>query len=74
MAKAALADSTRRLIAQLAIPWIDSAAQVGTTRSRDLGTGVTIGETVLCVLQHNAYHTGQIYSARHFLGEQPPDN
>lgn len=23
---------------------------------------------------HIAYHTGQIYSARHFLGEQPPDN
>jgi hypothetical protein len=23
---------------------------------------------------HVAYHTGQIYSARHLLGEQPPDN
>jgi uncharacterized damage-inducible protein DinB len=58
--KTALADSTRRLIAQLATPWIDYAALVGTVRSPELGTGVTVAETVLGVLQHNAYHTGQI--------------
>ena len=59
-AKAALADSTRRLIEHLATPWIDYAAPVGTVRSRELGTGVTLAETVIGLLQHNAYHTGQI--------------
>jgi uncharacterized damage-inducible protein DinB len=58
--KTLLSGSTSRLEEQLASSVIDYDALVGTARSRELATGVTIGETVLGVLQHNAYHTGQI--------------
>ncbi len=58
--KASLASSTGRLEEQLRSTVIDYEALVGTARSRELATGVTIGETVLGILQHNAYHTGQI--------------
>ncbi len=34
----------------------------------------TYDELLRYVAFHIAYHTGQIYSARHFLGEQTPDN
>lgn len=37
----------------------DFEARIGTS-SRPLGTGVTKAETVLGMLQHNAYHSGQI--------------
>jgi len=33
---------------------------VGTARDRALGAGVTRAEMVAGVLQHNAYHSGQI--------------
>lgn len=34
--------------------------QVGTERNRALGTGVTLRETIHGILQHDAYHLGQI--------------
>jgi uncharacterized damage-inducible protein DinB len=34
----------------------------------------TYGESLKYLLFHVAYHTGQIYSARHLLGEETPDN
>lgn len=34
----------------------------------------TYGEYLEYAVFHIAYHTGQIYSARHLLGEEPPDN
>jgi hypothetical protein len=37
-------------------------------------TGFTYGEYLEYAVFHLAYHTGQIYSARHLLGEQTPDN
>lgn len=36
------------------------ADQVGTERNRALGTGVTLRETIHGILQHDAYHLGQI--------------
>lgn len=36
--------------------------------------GYTYGEFLRYLAFHVAYHTGQIYSARHLLGEQTPDN
>lgn len=36
--------------------------------------GHTYGEFLRYLTFHIAYHTGQIYSARHFLGEETPDN
>lgn len=36
--------------------------------------GNTYGDFLRYLVFHIAYHTGQIYSARHLLGEQPPDN
>lgn len=32
------------------------------------------GELLRYLVFHSAYHTGQIYSVRHLLGEQTPDN
>ncbi len=37
-------------------------------------TGFTYGEYLKYAVFHIAYHTGQIYSVRHLLGEQTPDN
>ena len=37
-------------------------------------TGFTYGEYLKYAVFHIAYHTGQMYSVRHLLGEQPPDN
>jgi hypothetical protein len=34
----------------------------------------TYGESLKYLVFHVSYHTGQIYSARHLLGEEPPDN
>ena len=34
--------------------------QLGTERNRELGTGVTYGEMLHGILQHDAYHLGQI--------------
>ena len=34
----------------------------------------TYGEFLKYASFHVAYHTGQMYSARHFLGEKTPDN
>jgi hypothetical protein len=37
-------------------------------------TGFTYREYLKYAVFHIAYHTGQIYSVRHLLGEQTPDN
>jgi hypothetical protein len=34
----------------------------------------TYGEALKYLVFHVSYHTGQIYSARHLLGEETPDN
>ena len=34
----------------------------------------TYGEFLRYAVFHVSYHTGQMYSARHLLGEQTPDN
>jgi uncharacterized damage-inducible protein DinB len=34
----------------------------------------TWGANLRYMVFHVAYHTGQIYSARHFLGHETPDN
>lgn len=44
------------------------------TRIPGCPTGFTYGEFLKYAVFHLAYHTGQIYSARHLLGEEPPDN
>lgn len=44
------------------------------TRIPGCPTGFTYGEYVKYAVFHVAYHTGQIYSARHLLGEETPDN
>ncbi len=41
---------------------------VGTARDRALGSGLTRAEVVAGVLQHNAYHSGQIALLRKALG------
>jgi hypothetical protein len=37
-------------------------------------TGFTYGQYLEYAVFHVAYHTGQIYSVRHLLGEKPEDN
>jgi hypothetical protein len=44
------------------------------TRIPGCPTGFTYGEYLKYAVFHIAYHTGQIYSVRHLLGEQTPDN
>lgn len=44
------------------------------TRIPGCPTGFTYGEFLQYAVFHLAYHTGQMYSARHLLGEEPPDN
>lgn len=46
----------------------DLERPVGTLREPALGTGFTLGETVLGLLQHDAYHGGQIALVRRALG------
>jgi DinB superfamily len=38
------------------------------------GSHWTWGESIRYTIFHVAYHTGQIYTARHLLGEETPDN
>lgn len=45
-------------IAQLSTKQLDE--QVGKERDRALGTGVTFRETIHGILQHDAYHLGQV--------------
>ncbi len=37
-------------------------------------TGFTYGEYLKYAVFHVSYHTGQMYSVRHLLGEETPDN
>ena len=59
-AQAALRESLEQLADAVAsLSDQDFEARIGTS-SRPLGTGVTKAETVIGMLQHNAYHSGQI--------------
>lgn len=42
---------------------------VGENRVQSLGTGVTYAEMVVGVIQHNAYHTGQMALVRKAIGK-----
>jgi hypothetical protein len=44
------------------------------TRIPGCPTGFTYGEYLQYAVFHISYHTGQMYSARHLLGEETPDN
>lgn len=44
------------------------------TRIPGCPTGFTYGEYLEYAVFHTAYHTGQMYSVRHLLGEETPDN
>lgn len=44
------------------------------TRIPGCPTGFTYGEYLEYAVFHLAYHTGQMYSVRHLLGEETPDN
>lgn len=60
LAKAGLRESLEQLAeAVSSLSSQDFEARIGTS-SRPLGTGVTKAETVIGMLQHNAYHSGQI--------------
>ena len=48
----------RATVRQLSAAQLDE--QIGTERNRSLGTGVTRRETIHGILQHDAYHLGQI--------------
>ena len=37
-------------------------------------TGFTYGEYLKYAVFHISYHTGQMFSVRHLLGEETPDN
>jgi uncharacterized damage-inducible protein DinB len=59
-AKAELSESLEQLVdAVSALSDQDLQVRIGTS-DRPLGTGVTRAETVIGMLQHNAYHSGQI--------------
>jgi uncharacterized damage-inducible protein DinB len=59
-AQAALRESLEQLADTVsALSEQDLETRIGTA-SRPLGTGVTKAETVIGMLQHNAYHSGQI--------------
>jgi hypothetical protein len=45
-----------------------------TARIPGCPTGFTYAEFLKYSAFHLAYHTGQMYSVRHLLGEEPPDN
>jgi hypothetical protein len=62
---AALAEAVRRYPAER---W---ARRVGGERDAPLGTGVTYAEMVQGLLQHDAYHGGQIGLLRKALGAPP---
>ena len=61
LAKAELVDSARRLAARVAAFAAESWERpVGDDRAPELGTGVPFAEMAAGILQHDAYHTGQI--------------
>ena len=64
-AHAALVDAVRRHPAER---W---TRRVGGERDAPLGTGVTYAEMVQGLLQHDAYHGGQIGLLRKALGAPP---
>lgn len=67
-AQAALREAT--LAFQGALPSLagdDLDRPVGVARDRPLGSGVTVRDTLFGILQHNAYHSGQIALLRKAL-------
>lgn len=68
-ARAELGESLEDLAAAVAaLSDDDLRVLVGSTRDLALGSGVTRAEMVAGVLQHNAYHSGQIALLRKALG------
>ncbi len=63
--QAAAAELSERMAAFDADRW---TAMVGDARAQALGTGVTFAAMVIGVIQHNAYHTGQMALVRKALG------
>jgi uncharacterized damage-inducible protein DinB len=53
-----------RIQLETRVGWLDND-------NRPLGTGVTIAEMISGILQHNAYHSGQIALLRKALGVVP---
>ena len=70
-AKAELAASVEEMARALeAVAEERLGERVGAERDRELGVGVTYGAMVLGVLQHNAYHSGQIAFIRKALASR----
>jgi len=68
-ARDALRASTERLQAAVAgLTEDDLDRKVGVARDRPLGAGVTLYDTLHGIVQHNAYHSGQIALLRRALG------
>jgi len=70
-ARAALASSLAELAAAVAALGGDRSGTLATrigSAGRPLGTGVTLAETLVGILQHDAYHGGQIALLRKTLG------
>ena len=66
---AALKASTERLQAAVAaLTQGELDRRIGVARDRPLGAGVTLDDTILGIVQHNAYHSGQIALLRRALG------
>lgn len=68
-ALAALKGSSERL--EAAASEVSAEAldrRIGVARDRPLGAGVTLRDTLYGILQHNAYHSGQIALLRRALG------
>jgi uncharacterized damage-inducible protein DinB len=67
-----LEGSLRELVQRVkALGAEDLEVFVGATRSRPLGSGVSRAEMLVGILQHNAYHTGQIALLRKAGGLTP---
>ena len=47
------------------------SAMVGRERSPELGTGVTVGAMIVGIVQHDAYHSGQIALLRKQILDSP---
>jgi uncharacterized damage-inducible protein DinB len=61
-------DDLRETIA--AFPAARLSEHLGSERNRELGTGVTYSEMLHGILQHDAYHLGQISLLKRAMGER----
>jgi uncharacterized damage-inducible protein DinB len=62
--------SAELLAATEALPPERWGARVGDQRDPPLGTGVTIGETIVGIAQHDAYHSAQLSLLRRALASR----